>query len=133
MFKSLILTSLLVVSSSVSAEMWTAACNDGKNLQYNQIVNGQGLLYMRVEMPDGYMNTYQVARLEQTFFNGTAICGTVDGNGIGVTGEPLTQICANRDRRIVYIKYKHPHNPQAPMVSGVYCAADIKIEPVTRP
>ena len=90
----LCLSFLAATATTAAAETWIAICTDGQNLQYNQTVGGNGFLYLKGT---------QVARLEQTFFNGTAICGTVPGNGTGspATGSnPITQLCANRSRNI---------------------------------
>jgi len=85
-----------------------AICTDGQNLQYNQTVGGNGFPYLKGNnQPSGGL---QMARLQRTFYNGTAICGTVPGNGAGSAatgGHPITRLCANRSRNIIYILYKH--------------------------
>lgn len=117
------------VSGTSFAATWIAICNDGKNIQYNQTLNGAGLLYMKVKDSKGTMHTWQIAKLTQTFYNGTAICGTVTGNGYGnaATGKnPITQICANKSRNTIYVKYKHPYEVK-PFESGVYCTATVTV------
>ncbi len=117
------------ISSTSYAATWIAICNDGQNLQYNQTLNGKGLLYLKVKDSKGTSHTWQVAKLDQTFYNGTAICGTVLGNGVGnaATGRhPITQICANKSRKTIYVKYKHPYEVR-PFESGVFCKANVMV------
>ena len=84
----------ITTGSSAYAATWIATWNDGKNIQYNQTVGGKGLLYMKVKDSKGKHHTYQIAKLKQTFFNNTAICGSVLKNGTGnpgTGGHPITQ------------------------------------------
>lgn len=116
-------------SARAAAVTWIAICNDGQNIQYNQTLNGSGLLYMKVSDDQGKMHTWQVARLEQTFYNGTAICGSVLNNGHGnaaTGGHPITQVCVNKSRKTIYLKYKHPYEPKD-FESGVFCKADVTV------
>ncbi|WP_455216701.1 hypothetical protein [Kaarinaea lacus] len=127
----LILTGVLSIgiSSNCNAATWIAICNDGQNLQYNQTLNGKGLLYLKVKDSSGKTHTWQIAKLDQTFYNGTAICGTVPGNGVGnaATGSnPVTQVCANKSRKTIYVKYKHPYEVR-PFESGVFCNANVTV------
>lgn len=115
------------MTTGAAAETWIATCTDGQNIQYNQSVGGNGFLYLKGQGQSG--GGLQIARLEQTFFNGTAICGTVTGNGTGSTatgGHPITQLCANRSRNTIYIKYKHPYEDR-PFESTVFCAARVDV------
>jgi hypothetical protein len=116
-----------MMTTGAAAETWIAVCNDGKNFQYNQTVDGNGFLYLKGE--DQASGGYQIAPLYQTFYNGTAICGTVRGNGTGTAatgGNPITQICANRSRNTIYMKYKHPTEDR-PFDSAVYCSATVEV------
>ncbi|MCP4384100.1 MAG: hypothetical protein GY798_22270 [Hyphomicrobiales bacterium] len=127
--KRLILCGLLTIAvpAIAAAETWIAVCTDGQNLQYNQSVGGNGFLYLKGK--DQSTGGLQMARLEQTFFNGTAICGTVPGNGTGSAatgGHPVTQLCANRSRNIIYIKYKHPTEDR-PFTDTVVCDARVDV------
>lgn len=111
---------LAAAATVANAETWIATCTDGSELGYNQPVGGQGELFL--------MNT-RIAHLRQTFHNGTAICGSIPGNGIGTaaTGRnPVTQICANRSRGIIYLKYKHPWENR-PFEDTVYCQATVRV------
>ena len=121
------LSFLCAMSTGAAAEVWIAICQDGQNLQYNQTVGGAGFLYLKGNQQAS--GGYQIARLRQTFFNGTAICGTVPGNGTGSAatgGNPITQVCANRSRNTIYIKYKHPTEDR-PFESTVYCSARVDV------
>lgn len=112
-----------LLPSAADAATWIAICNDGKNIQYNQSVGGTGLLYMKTDR-----GTYQIARLTQTFTNGIAICGAVNGNSSAPN--PITQVCANRDRKIIYLKYQNPTVSNPPIEdAGTFCSADVKISP----
>ncbi|HEY4943013.1 MAG TPA: hypothetical protein VII56_16410 [Rhizomicrobium sp.] len=112
-----------LVPSVADAATWIATCNDGKNIQYNQTVSGNGFLYMKTDK-----GIYQVSRLTQTFLNGIAICGSVNGNSTGPF--PITQICANKDRKIIYLKYQNPTLPSPPIEdAGTFCTADVRISP----
>ena len=116
---------LTAMTVSASAETWIAICNDGQRLQYNQTRDGNGFLYLKSSETRG-SGGIQMARLTQTFYNGIAICGTVVGNGIGNTGEPITQLCANKDRGLIYIKYKHPYEP-LPIEGKDFCTATVTV------
>jgi len=107
---------------AANAATWVAICTDGKNVQYNQTVSGTGFLYLKTTK-----GTYQTARLTQTFYNGTAICGAVDANSPpGVA--PITQVCANRSTNIVYLKYQNPAIPGSPIQdAGTFCTATVAI------
>jgi len=124
----LISLSILCMSSAGAvAQTWIAVCNDGQNFQYNQTVDGNGFLYLKGRQQAS--GGLQIAPLQQSFFNGTAICGTVRGNGTGSAatgGHPITQICANRSRNNIYIKYKHPTEDR-PFESTEFCSADVVI------
>lgn len=109
-----------VLPSAASAATWVAICSDGQNIQYNQTVGGAGFLYMKTPL-----GIYQVARLNQTFFNSIAICGAVVGNS---SGAPITQVCANMDRKIIYLKYQNPTVAGSPIVdAGTYCKATVVV------
>jgi hypothetical protein len=115
--------------STAHAATWIAICNDGQNIQYNQTLNGSGLLYMKAKDSKGRMHTWQIAKMEQTFYNGTAICGSVLENGRGnaaTGGHPITQVCANKSRKTIYVKYKHPYEKKD-FQSGVFCKAKVTV------
>lgn len=125
---SLVSTLLLGMTPSW-AETWTATCTGDEHVQYQQMKDGPGKLVVQVTSSDGKNHQWQIARLVQTFYNGTAICGEVLENGRGNpdTGQhPISQLCANRSRKTIYVKYKDPIN-QGPFKSGVYCKAHVAV------
>ena len=70
---------------------------------------------------------FQTARLAQTSFDGTTICGTVMANA-PVGSEPVTQICTNKMRQIIYLKYRDPSAPASSVHDeGTFCAATVTI------
>ena len=109
-------------AAAANAATWVAACNDGKNIQYVQTVNGLGFLYLKADK-----EFYQTARLSQTSFDGTTICGTVTANAAAGAG-PVTQICADKTRQIISLKYRDPSASGTAMRDvGVFCAATVTI------
>ena len=125
--KNMLLTiAFALFAGSAYSSTWIAVCNDGKNIQYNQTKDGTGFLYMKVKDARNRTHTYQIARLKQTFHNGVAICGTVLENGTGNTGTPITQVCANKSRKNIYVKYKHPYEDR-PIASGIFCKATVSV------
>ena len=109
-------------AAAANATTWVAVCNDGKPVQYNQTVGGVGFLYLKTDK-----DIYQTARLSQTFFNGEAICGTVQANA-PAGAEPITQVCMNKSRQIIYLKYKNPSVAgSAVQDAGVFCKATVTI------
>ena len=124
MRKSILATAFALaafVPAAADAATWIAVCNDGKNIQYNQTIGGNGFLYMKTDK-----GTYQIARLTQTFLNGVAICGAVIGNSTGPF--PITQVCSNRDRKMIYLKYQNPTHANPPIEdAGQFCTADVRV------
>jgi hypothetical protein len=109
-------------AAAANAATWVAVCSDGKNFQYVQTVNGVGFLYLKTDK-----DIYQTARLAQTFFDGAAICGTVQANA-PAGAEPITQVCASKSRQIIYLKYRDPSVPDgSEHDAGVFCAATVTI------
>jgi len=105
-----------------NAATWVAVCNDGKNVEYVQTVNGTGFLYLKTNK-----DTYQTARLSQTFFDETDICGTVVGSA-PASSDPITQICANKSRQVIHLRYKDPTRPGGALQDGgVFCPATVTI------
>ena len=119
-----ILVAALVASTAAAANAttWVATCNDGKNVQYVQTVNGAGFLYLKTNK-----DLYQTARVSQTFFDDTAICGMVVGSAPS-SSDPVTQICANKSRQVIVLKYKDPTKPGGAVQDvGVFCPATVTI------
>lgn len=122
--RNFLLITALVASTAVAADAatWVAACNDGKSVQYVQTVDGLGFLYLKTNK-----DYLQIARLSQTSFDGTDICGTVEAN-VPAGAEPITQICASKSRQIIYLKYREPTAPKTAWHdAGEFCAAAVTI------
>lgn len=127
MRKLFLMTAIAVMTATAAdAATWVAICNDGQHLQYNQTVGGSGFLYLST--PGGSIpgTGTQVAPLTQSFYNGTAICGAVPGNGTAPGGAPMTQLCANKSTGIIYIKWQSPTG--GPIKDGTYCKATVKVQ-----
>ncbi len=108
--------------AAANAATWVAICTDGKNVQYNQTIGGTGFLYLTTDK-----GTYQTARLVQTFYNGTAVCGAVHGNAPD-GAEPITQVCTNKSRGIIYLKYQNPTRPGSSVQdAGTFCKATVSL------
>lgn len=104
---------------AANATTWVATCNDGKNLQYVQTLKGDGYLYLMVNK-----ELYQTARLSQTVEGEATICGAVQSNVQGGTN-PLTQVCINKSRQTISLKYQDPHAAGGVKDVGDFCAATV--------
>lgn len=119
-----ILVAALLASAAVAANAttWVATCNDGKNIQYVQTVNGAGYLYLKTSK-----DFYQVAHLSQTSATDTVVCGAVQGN-VAVGAEPIAQICMNRSLQNISMKYQNPSTPKGAVQDvGEFCAAAVTL------
>ena len=120
----LLTLALCLASGTAAAQQWEAKCTDGKNLHYLQTLNGEGYLYMTVNLPTNEKRVFPFARMRQTMFNGEAICGEIV-NGLRTrTNKPVTQYCINRVSNLIYMKYQDPLEQQ-PLVSGKFCDATV--------
>ena len=120
----LLALSLLLTSGSASAMQWEAKCTDGKNLHYLQTINGPGYLYMTVTLPDNSKRVFPFARVQQTMFNGQAVCGEIQ-NGLKTRSrKPVKQFCVNKNSRLIYMKHQDPLERQ-PQSSGKFCTATV--------
>jgi len=113
---ALALASLTTVAAS--ATTWVATCTDGKALQYVQTIKGDGFLYLMVNK-----EFYQTARLTQTVEGDTTICGAVLSNT--AAANPLTQVCINKSRQTISLKYQDPHAAGGLKDVGEFCAASV--------
>ncbi|MDE2264259.1 MAG: hypothetical protein KGL29_00030 [Alphaproteobacteria bacterium] len=112
-----------LTTAAANAATWVAVCTDGKNIQYNQTIGGTGFIYLKTDK-----GIYQTARLVQTFYNGTAVCGAVHGNAPD-NAEPITQVCANKSRKIIYLKYQDPTRPNSSVQdAGIFCPATVTVQ-----
>jgi hypothetical protein len=122
--RKLFLIAALAASTAAAANAatWTATCNDGKNVQYVQTIDGVGFLYLKTSK-----DFFQTARLAQTSFDGTTICGTVTANA-PADAEPVTEVCANKSSQVITLKYKDPDVKTSTMHDeGTFCAATVTI------
>ncbi len=119
-----ILLAALTASTAVGANAttWVATCNDGKNLQYVQTVNGAGYLYLKTSK-----DFYQTARLSQTFTSDSVVCGAVQANA-PTASDPITQVCINKSRQAIALRYIRPGSTaSAPQEVGEFCAATVTL------
>jgi len=123
MRKLLLIAALAASTATVAnAATWVATCTDGKNVQYVQTIDGVGFLYLKTSK-----DFFQTARLAQSSFDGTTICGTVQGNA-PVGAEAVTQICASKSSQTVSLKYRNPSVKADTMhEAGTFCAANVTI------
>ncbi|HEY0281158.1 MAG TPA: hypothetical protein VGC27_00875 [Rhizomicrobium sp.] len=112
-----------LMPAAANAATWVATCTDGKNVQYNQTVGGAGFLYLKTDM-----GVYQVARLSQTHASRAAVCCTVYGNA-PPGAEPITQVCADKVRKVIHLKYQNPAKPGSSVVgAGTFCSATVTVQ-----
>jgi len=115
---------LVMVPTAANAATWIASCSDGQRLQYNQTVNGNGLLYLGAN--SGGVGLTQMAVLKQISLTDTKICGAVNGNPTVTGGVPLSQLCADKLKKEITIKWQSPA-PGTTMKEGHFCAATVTI------
>ena len=123
--KIVIVLALLLSSQSVLAERWIAKCNDGKSIHYVQKYKGAGYLFMEVKSPFGEHKMFPMATLRQHSSTSVSICGVVAGNK-DPQNRPIAQICMNRDRQIIYMKFDHPQNNNGTQ-EGIFCKASVSV------
>ena len=112
----------LAAPQMASAATWIASCNDGQKVQYNQIVGSHGDLYFRTAS-----GTYQVANTAQDSISADVICGNVTDN-VPPGGPPITQVCADKAKQVIFLKYKNPTSPGSPVVNaGIFCKANVSV------
>jgi len=113
---ALVAISAAAPAADSAAPFWTAICRGETDANYEQTVGGTGVF--NTGNGDG---TYATWTLHQTFYNGTVVCGAAKG------AENLTQVCADNERQVIFLKTRDPKRPKAPMVSRDYCRALVKI------
>jgi len=110
--------------AAANATTWVSVCADGKNFQYNQTIGGAGFLYLKTDK-----GIFQTARLAQTFANKVIVCGTVYANA-PAGAEPITQVCADKQRDIITLRYQDPTKPASKVQDvGPYCSATVTVQP----
>lgn len=118
------LVAALAATTAVAANAttWVATCNDGKNVQYVQTVNGAGYLYLKTNK-----DFYQTARLSQTFASDVKVCGAVQANTAAGT-QAITQVCINKSRQTISLEYANPGATGSAMQdAGEFCAAAVTL------
>jgi hypothetical protein len=123
MRKLILFTALAAVTAvAANATTWVATCNDGKNVQYVQTLGGAGYLYLKTAK-----DYFQIAQLKQTSAADTVVCGAVIGNVVG-NAAPLTQVCMNKSRQIITLKYRNPATAAGEgQDAGEFCAAAVTL------
>lgn len=122
MRKALIFAAFAASAVASHATTWVATCNDGKNVQYVQTVNGAGYLYLKTAK-----DYFQTAHLAQTSADDTVVCGAVQGN-VAAGASPMTQVCINKSHQAITLKYSHPGTAGATVQdAGVFCAATVTL------
>ena len=114
----------VMIPTAAQAATWIASCSDGQRLQYNQTVNGKGLLYLTAT--NGGVGTTQMAVLKQISISDSKICGAVEGNPTVSGGAPLSQLCADKLKKEITIKWQSPYTG-ALVKEGHFCAANVTI------
>jgi hypothetical protein len=110
-----------LMPSAANAATWVAQCMGGIDLQYNQTIGGKGFVHM--QMGDG---SYQTLPLTQTFYDKVAVCGAVDADA--ALASNVAQVCANKSRDSIDLKYRDPKATGAPSLIVVeYCKATITV------
>jgi len=87
---------------------WVAVCNDGKNVQYIQTVDGVGFLYLKTDK-----EFYQTARLSQTSST-ERHCAAPSIPTRLPAQEPVTQVCINRAHQDITLNTRTRQRPAAP-------------------
>ncbi|MFT5469599.1 MAG: hypothetical protein ACI8UO_004721 [Verrucomicrobiales bacterium] len=99
-------------TSSVQAETWIGTTGD---LQFNFDRDADRiLLYFKTDE-----GTFQIARGEITFDNGTALRGSFIGNDI-------TEVGINKSRGIIYVLYNNPNTGKAED-GGTFAKTRVKV------
>jgi hypothetical protein len=109
-------------AGTANATTWVATCNDGKNVQYVQTVNGAGYLYLKTGK-----DFYQTAHLSQTLASDRMVCGMVEGN-TPAGAAPIMQVCMDQSRQAILLKYSKPGTSGgATQDAGEFCAATVTL------
>ncbi len=126
MFNKILVTLILLLSSqALWAERWIAKCSDGQHISYMQNHNGTGYLFTQVTTPFGKNEAFPIATLQYSSKTAVSICGQILGNK-DPKGQAIAQVCMNRDRQIIYIKFNHPRDNNG-IQEGEFCKASIDI------
>lgn len=124
-YKIFIVFTLLLSQQALATERWVAKCNNDQQIQYVQKYKGAGYLFMQVKTPFGDYKMFPMATLQYSTSNSVSICGVVSGNK-DPQGQPIAQVCMNRDRNIIYMKFNHPRDKKG-IQEGEFCKASVSV------
>ncbi len=122
--RKLLLAAMLTVlmPAAANATAWIAACYDGKNLQYNQIIGGKGTLFLQKD--DG---NYQSLALVQSSYEGNVVCGVADDKQAQAGGLYI-KVCADKANNTITVKYKDPTGKGLSIDdTAPYCGAAVTV------
>lgn len=86
---------VMAVSPATAAGLWTAACSDEKQVQYQQIVGGEG--YLHADRGDG---KFETIKLKQSYFDGKTICGKV---AVKTAPNEIAAVCADNEHQVIRV------------------------------
>jgi len=113
----LALAAFVALTSGAEAALWTAACNDEKQLQYQQIIGQEGYLHQ------GSNGSYETIKLKQSYFDGKIVCGSVAAKA---GPNEVAAICAdNAGQLIRVLTGAQLAKGMRPEKAPVYCRATV--------
>jgi hypothetical protein len=113
---------ILTAASVPAAEatVWTAACSGQNEIQYQQVLNGDG--YLHLGQSDG---TFTTVKLKQTYYDGKMVCG---GTGSKAQANQIGAICADNANQTIRVEYgSQLAKGVRPEKAPVYCQAQVSI------
>ena len=123
--KILIVLILLISHQAFASERWIAKCNDDRAIHYVQKYKGAGYLFMQVKTPLGEYKMFPMVTLQYSTSTSVSICGVILGNKDPL-GQSIAQLCMNRDRQIIYMKFDHPQDNKG-IQEGEFCKATVNV------
>jgi len=116
----LVVVAMIATAEAASAQqVWISACQDGKDAQYTQTIDGKGSF----NLPNGD-GTFTVIPVKQSFYNGAIVCGSTGVQNASQIG----QVCADTNRNVIAVMSstdiaKH----LAPQDAAIYCSASVSV------
>ncbi len=112
---------LVAVSApAAQAAVWTAECSGQKEIQYQQVLNGNG--YLHLGQGDGSFTT---VKLKQTYYDGKMVCG---GTGSKASANQIGAVCADNTDQTIRVEYgSQLAKGVRPEKAPVYCQAQVSI------
>jgi hypothetical protein len=118
---------LIAAAPAEAARIWTAYCNDGRNLVYAFNANGPGVLSMQIAVEGEPNAIIGIANSTRTSETETVVCGSASPDDLAFGGEtPISQLCIDAERGVMFVVYNHPFEERATL-TGIYCEADVRI------